>query len=260
MKKITFATAMVAGCLSQVSYADFFGIYAGASIWQATPSGQVQDIGVGIQFNTSIDVENDLGFGEENTNMFYLAFEHPIPLLPNLRAQHTELIATTSAQLSRDITFAGIDYQVDSQVSAIADLTHTDGTIYWELWDLIAEVDLGITGRLFDGLVEISSDTSINNNGGVSLRGFREFSAGIPLVYGKVGVKVPFTGLSASVSANAISLPDVELMDIMARINYEVDFGLGAEVGYRLMELDIVDDIVADISVEGFYAGISYHF
>ena len=64
-----------------IASADIAGLSAGVGTWQSSPSGTLG--------STSISLENTLNFDEENSNYLFIALEHPIPLLPNLRLSRT---------------------------------------------------------------------------------------------------------------------------------------------------------------------------
>ncbi|MDP6376996.1 MAG: hypothetical protein QF921_04190 [Pseudomonadales bacterium] len=53
-----------------------------------------------------IDVEDDLTLDDEVNNVFYIAVEHPLPLLPNVRAAYMHFGADAGARLVRDVSFA----------------------------------------------------------------------------------------------------------------------------------------------------------
>jgi len=63
--------------------ADIVGFSAGLGIWQSTPDGALG--------TTSISLDNDLNLQEENANYAFVALEHPVPLLPNIRISYTDL-------------------------------------------------------------------------------------------------------------------------------------------------------------------------
>jgi len=249
MKKIIYIAAWAIGGFSQISHADFFDVYAGASAWQPSLSGGIQSQGGVVDVDAQLDINEDTG------GIVHFAFEHPIPFLPNVRGQYTSLsVDGFNGALTAQFDFAGIPFELNDQVSTFADLSHFDGTIYWELWDFIAEVDVGITGRVFNGEIDIISELAQST---AEVR----FEPIIPMFYGKAGVKIPFTGLSAAVTLNALDFEDIALYDVTARVNYEVVLGLGVEAGYRIFELEADDgDVFADLSVDGFFAGISYQF
>jgi hypothetical protein len=63
--------------------ADVLGVSVGGGSWQASPEG---DIG-----RTDINLESTLNLDEENNQFVFVAIEHPIPILPNIRLQHSEM-------------------------------------------------------------------------------------------------------------------------------------------------------------------------
>ena len=237
----------VATSFSISAQADIVDVYFGGSSWQAAFSGEAQD------GTTLISIQDDLGIDDDSSNFIYFGLEHPLPVLPNIRLQRTDIGFAASNEITAQIDFEGEIFTVGETVNSNADLTHTDVTLYWEVVDLIAELDLGITARIFDGVFELESDTV----GSVQ----EDFDDPIPMLYARAGVNLPFTGLSLSLAAHGISFDDDVLYDATARVNYESKFGLGVEAGYRVLELEIDDeDVFADFSIDGVYAGLSYRF
>lgn len=244
-KHIILAASLFAGTASTAHADTILGIYAGAGIWQAEISGDVQD------GTTKIDTEDDIGLEDDNNNYFYFALEHPIPVLPNIKLQHTRLTVDGDNLLTRNIDFNGTVFPVSDNVSAEADLTHTDVTLYYEVLDNWVSLDLGLSVRLFDGFVEIQSTTD-------SAR--EDLDAPIPMLYGKARFDLPLTGLSVDAEANGVGYGGNTLLDASVRLAYESSIGLGVEAGYRSMVLDIDEDIEGDIDLSGFFAGINFHF
>jgi outer membrane protein len=229
--------------------ADFVGLYIGGGSWQASPEG---DIG-----RTDINLESTLNLDEENNQFIFAAFEHPVPLLPNIRVQHSEMAWTGNALVTAGTDLNGSPFVSDQQVDVSLDLTHTDATFYYEILDNVVDLDLGITARAFDGeasLVGVSQQESI------------ALDAVGPLLYGQVGVDVPLTGLSAHVIANWINVDEFRLIDWAAQLTYEFDLfpvmDAGLIFGYRsmLVELDDLDDLQSDATFEGYYLAFQLHF
>ncbi len=229
--------------------ADFIGVYVGGGSWQASPEG---DIG-----RTDINLESTLNLDEENNQFVYLAIEHPLPILPNIRLQHSEMEWSGNALLSAGTNLNGNPFVSDEQVTVSLDLSHTDATLYYEILDNVIDLDLGITARSFDGeasLVGATQQESIDLN-----------VVG-PLLYGLVGVDIPVSGLSAHVLANWINVDEFRLIDWAAQLTYEFDLlpavDAGVVLGYRsmLVELDDLDDLQADARFEGYYLALQLHF
>ncbi len=246
MLKQSILAASLLAATTQLAQADtILGIYAGAGVWQSDISGDVQD------GTTAIDTEDDIGLEDENNNYFYAALEHPVPLVPNIKLQHTKLSVDGDNVLNRSIDFNGSQFSFSDNVSAEADLTHTDATFYYEVLDNWVSLDLGITVRLFDGFVEIQSTNE-------SAR--EDLDEPIPMLYGKVRFDLPLTGLSLDAEANGIGYSGNNLIDATLRVAYESGIGLGLEGGYRSLQLEIDEDIEADIDLSGVFVGINFHF
>ena len=184
--------------------ADIAGLYAGTGVWQSSPTGTLG--------NTSISLENTLNFDEENSNYFFIALEHPIPLLPNLRLTRTDLEWAGQGVVSAGTSLDEVVFPSDQAVAADLDLSHTEVTFYYEILDNIVDLDLGLTARLFDGEASLIGATQQERI---------ELDAVIPMLYGRAGIDLPFTGLSAALSGNWVNVNDVSLTDWSAEVNYD---------------------------------------
>jgi outer membrane protein len=221
------------------------GWRVGANAWQQGYEGSVQS-GPSV-----VDLEDDLGYDEETGYNLYLSFEHPIPLLPNAMLQHTKI----DADASGDVTGFEFDGNIYSgEVNSSMDLTHTDATLYYELLDNWVNLDVGITGRVFDHGVSITDVTT-------GITGSLDIDYVIPLVYAQARFDLPFTGLSLGVEGNGISYEDDTLYDVKLNLAYEFAFGLGIEAGYRIFDLDYDDNNeFGVVTIDGAYAGIVWDF
>src|SRR5690606_17476042 len=79
------AAVIAAGLFSTAARADILGFEFGAYRWQADYEGSVRS------GSDRLDLEQTLGFDDDDIDVFYAAFEHPLPLIPNLRLQHTKM-------------------------------------------------------------------------------------------------------------------------------------------------------------------------
>ena len=85
MQKRLIALAILAASASVATQADIVGATAGAYMWKQSWEG---DVKAGSQ---SVDMNKDLGYDDETGKSFYVALEHPVPVIPNIRLQHTDL-------------------------------------------------------------------------------------------------------------------------------------------------------------------------
>lgn len=226
---------MIAGSLwgaASFSHADTIGLYAGAGIWQGEADNRV---------DVSAISTDDLKLGEGNNAFAYIAVEHPLPLIPNFRLQQ-------------------VNFDLDSNSGAAEvdlDMTHQDAIMYYEILDNWVNLDLGLSARRYDGSAFVSDGTS-----SVKL----DIDGVLPMIYAKAQFNLPFSGWSISGDISATDFSDDQMTDTTVRIAYESDiiplFGLGAEVGYRhmSMELDDLRHLDSDLTVTGPYAAVTLHF
>ena len=141
----------------------------------------------------------------------------------------------------------------DQAVAADLDLSHTEVTFYYEILDNIVDLDLGLTARLFDGEASLIGATQQERI---------ELDAVIPMLYGRAGIDLPFTGLSAALSGNWVNVNDVSLTDWSAEVNYDFKIAptleAGLSIGYRsmLIEIDDQDELQSDAEFDGLFIGL----
>ncbi|MGB5324387.1 MAG: TIGR04219 family outer membrane beta-barrel protein [Pseudomonadales bacterium] len=250
------AISIVSSSFSQAASADrIFGVYAGVSQWTQNYDGSIQDLDADNGApGEEIDFNNDLGLDEDDGNVFYLAIEHPVPFLPNIKLQQTELEVAETNLTSQQFKYGDATYNANIEVRTEADLSHTDATFYYQVFDNWISLDLGLTVRFFDGFVSIKE-----TSGPQSAR--EDFDSPVPLLYGKARFDLPLSGLSASVAANALGDGDNMFVDFEAALQYEHALGAGVELGFRRMALDLddIDDIKVDLTIDGAYFGLFYH-
>ena len=238
---------------ASVVNADQIGVFAGASAWQQDFDGFVSDLDAATP--VEVNFQDDLGLDENDSNVIYVALEHPIPFLPNLQLKRTSIEIDGANTLDRQIEYGGQTFNVSTAIVSEADLSHTDVTAYYQLLDNYVSLDLGLTARFFDGFVEIQDDTGANS-------GRVEFDSPVPLLFVKARADLPLSGAYVSVSGNALGDGDNSFTDMQGTIGWESDYGLGVEAGYRILdlELDDLDDVSAELTIDGAFAGLMYHF
>ncbi len=239
MNKLLILIFAAITVVSNSARADFLGLYAGAGVWSHSPSGGFETTNV---LDTTISMDGTLGMKKESEGYAYIAFEHPVPLLPNVRLEKTSL---THEGVSSGVTFNGVTGLTGN---AVASLDSTDIILYWRLLDNWVNLDLGLTARTFDGEFTIGSETI-------------DVSETIPMLYAAAQFDLPFTGLSVGGDINIISAGGNSLTDTRIRVLYE--FGvIGVEAGLRTttIELNDVDNVTTNIDFDGVYAGAFLHF
>ena len=237
--------AALALALPFSAQADIIGVTAGAYSWNQDWSGDLRGEQTG---DDKIDLEDDLGFGDERANSIYVALEHPIPILPNIRLASTEMEISETSTISRAFNYDGQTYTANSQVNSDIDLSHIDATLYYEILDNVVSLDVGLTARMFDG------DATISDS---SQTGTAKIDATIPLLFVGARVDLPLTGLYATGEIHGLSIDGNSIMDTKLGIGYEIGI-VALEAGLRSFDIDVEgdDDEEFNMTVEGAFLGI----
>src|SRR5690554_2098536 len=246
MKKLALVSAILIAAPLSANANLLFTVGAKASIWDAKPTGQIDD-------NASVESDG-LNFKSENGRQLSVFFEHPVPFIPNVKLKRTDLDMDGSGELTKEITFAQENFTVNEQISSNIDISHTDATLYWGLPLPLPYIDFdfGLTARMFDG------DASVNAKS-------VDLDITLPMAYGAVKVGSPF-GIYATADLNWIGFGDNKMTDLSAAVGYELPIPIvdvGVEVGYRGINLqtDRKDvEVAADLDTKGMFYGVSVAF
>lgn len=213
--------------LCSVAQADFIGLKGDISYWN-------------VDGKANIDEKKwaDQDLDRKGTVQASVAFEHPVPVIPNVKVKYTKLDTETEEN-----TVNKTDINLD----------HTDLILYYEILDNVVKADVGVGATRLNGDVK-QFGTSVDID---------EYS---PIVYAEVGAKLPFTGLSAKAEATYTNVNDVKITDAQAEVQYNfvqsMLLDLGAKVGYRIMNIELDDMDKRDMKFEfkGPYIGLDAHF
>lgn len=203
MKKQVLAAAIVAS-MSMPAMADFLGVYAG------------------VDYNTN-ETRFNHNTDRENNISGYVAFEHFIPLVPNIKIQYADL---------NNNTFGGKDSSV------------TNGILYYEVLDNgLVEVDLGLAYTDAQGYYEDATYGQGYVAGklhvpGVSMHAFTEIIAGSITDDNNIDAEI---GLAYTFN------PDSLLLNVSVR------------GGYRYQELEFKHTNTKQ-EIDGLFAGVEVHF
>jgi len=247
MKKLVLA-ASIAAISSGTVQADAIGVYFGGQVWDSQATGLVGEKNALIDFNLV----------DKKQGSYFVAFEHPLPFIPNVMLSSTTLSTDGSATLTEELTFAGETFALNTAVDTGFDVSYLDYTIYYELFDNgLFSFDFGLTARDFDGDITVATSA-------VSAK----LSTGeiIPMLYASTNIGLPFTGWNVYAQGNFLSIDDHTLHDYQAGISYEVvdnllvDFNI--TLGYRSVKLELedIDNLYTDIEFDGVFAGAVVHF
>jgi outer membrane protein len=156
--------------------------------------------------------------------------------------------------LSRPIDFNGVVFPTGTEIGSTIDMIQSDAMLYYELLDNYVSLDVGAGARYIDGSIELVSDVSFSE---------ADFTAVIPMLYGRARADLWLTGFWMGAEVQGMGYSDNNLIDANAQLGWESQIGLGAELGWRLLTLDIddVDDFdKTGIDISGPYMALNYHF
>ena len=252
MNKSLCAGALVLAFSSFSSQADtLLGVYAGAQAWDMETSGGFSDSNNNVDFN----------FEDETKGSFYVVLEHPVPFVPNIKLQRTGLDTNGETVLSSSMTYGSELFSANTTVNTSLDLVSTDYIAYYELFDNdLVSFDLGINAKHVDG------DIYVEEQGDATQNASQDFSGFVPMLYSRVAVGVPFTGLGAYVEGSFLAFDDNTISDYQAAITYglldNIAIDATVQLGYRQlkMELDDLDGIYTDFEFSGAFVGVEVHF
>ncbi len=254
MKKTLLAASCAALICGSAQADTVLGLYIGGQVWSNEASGS---------FGEGVNNQSVFEFDDENQGSFYVAFEHPIPLIPNIKIASTTLDTVGGTQLTTDFAFntpIGNPFKAGSTLDTTLDASFVDYTLYYEVFDNdLLTFDFGLTARDLDASIDVfEPDTQLQS--GLDASGI------IPMAYVSTIIGLPFTGFNVFAEANFISYDDQTIYDAQVGVSYAildniaVDFDL--TLGYRTMKMELndLDDFYSDLTYDGFFAGAIVHF
>ena len=224
-----------------------FSITAGQ--WQPEYSGKIGQ-------NNNTATLDDLGFDDDEHNVITAVLKHPVPVIPNIRLQHTTM--ETEASGTATFTIRGTNYSASETVDTDLDLSHTDVTLFYSPLDNWVKFDLGLTGRYFGGEASFFGNTTNRTEEA-------QFDDWLPLVYAGARFELPLSGLYIDATINTLSYDDNSLTDYTAAIGYGSNglaVDLLVELGYRSfsLEVDDIDGFEGNVDIEGLYLSLGLRF
>lgn len=246
MKKLlAIAIAATAPVAAQADL--LFTIDAGAASWNADASGDV---------DKRVDVGDDgLNLDSQQNNILFAAFEHPVPVLPNIRIMKTDLELDGEGTAN----FEFLDTNYTGATDSVLDLSHTDLTLYWGVPLPIPYVDVnfGLTARQFDGEISVAGTAA-----GQSVTEQEDLNFTMPMGYLNANIDTPF-GVYLYGDLNALSFDGNGVTDTTLAVGYTLPIPLvdvNLEVGHRSLKVTTDEDTVdieTDIDISGVFAGIN---
>ncbi len=248
MKKLLASCMLLSASSAFADVTPLFEFSAGVGSWSTEYSGEVGDA------NNTANMD-ELGLDDATNTFIYASFEHAVPLIPQVRVEHTSLSTDGSGTLEGTYTIGGTTYSGGTDLNSSMDLTFTDFILYYE----VAILDFGLDFRQFD--VEISATED-----GSGTTTTESADAIIPLVFLQAQVDLPLTGVYVLGNVSTISYDDKSITDYRAAVGYEIELSvlseIGVEAGYRAFEIELGDEenISGNVDMSGIYFGLNITF
>jgi len=270
MNKMAIAAAFVA-LFTANAQADTVGLYLGGQVWQSETSGVLGEKNALIDFNLK----------KERQVNYFIAIEHPFPLLPNVRIARTALDTTGSITSKQAFNFGGETFAVGDIVNTRVNVSYIDYTLYYQLFDYdLFSFDLGLTVRDFNGDITVTGkpvldkdcSTSIGNGTPacdkkfVTPTGKIKTDEIVPMLYVATNINLPVKGLGVFAQGVFWSIEDHSLYDYQVGLSYnlayisKLDFELN--LGYRAVKIEFenLDSLYTNLEFKGAFVGVMAHF
>lgn len=209
MMKKTICTVAIVATMSMPAMADNLGVYAG------------------VDYRTTATNYDTVESGFENTNNFsgYLAVEHFIPLIPNVKLKYSDLSADLNGS------------------SAEPSSSSLNGILYYQLFDNgLFEFDFGLAYTKIDDI--------------------QGQKAELPQGYGAAKIHIPGIGMHAFAEITGGTVTDDDATDAEIGLTYtfnpDSDFiNFSVRGGYRYQKM-VINNYTQEN--KGLFAGLEAHF
>ncbi|GHE86890.1 TIGR04219 family outer membrane beta-barrel protein [Thalassotalea profundi] len=272
MKKIFFAATLTA-LFTTNAQADTVGLYLGGQIWQSEASGVFGEESQLIDFNLK---------KEQQVN-YFVAIEHPLPLLPNVRISSTTLDTTGNTTFLQEFSFGDEVFPDGETVDANFKVSYIDYSVYYELFDNSGfSFDIGGSVRSFMDDITIAGPPDfidectpidipnhcITNGESIEItqKGKIDTDELVPMLYLASQFNIPLTNVSIFAQGDFSLVSDHSLSDYQVGLSYRLiksrmgDFNL--TLGYRVvrMEFEDLDNLYTELDFKGVFFGAIAHF
>jgi len=279
--------AILAALFTANAQADKVGLYLGGQIWQSEANGVFSEKSRLDDFNVRKDKK-------EQQAHYFVAFVHPISLLPNVRISRTSLDTNTgkthiTQDYSDDNETSHVDVHADFELDASFNLNYVDYTLYYGAFDNdVFSFDLGLTVRDFGGDVTVTEAANIvtttrdriwdgEEHAEHDYHNITETTETVtrdkiktnevePMLYVATNISLPLTGLSIFAQGDFLLTGEHSLYDYQVGLDYDLFdsrmMDLNLTLGYRAVNMDFEDlnALDTDLEFKGAFVGVTTRF
>jgi outer membrane protein len=256
MKKILLSSLVALG-LATSANADFIGASVGAGLWSQKIDGFVKSGDDTNYFNKKsarTDGDNhtgDLGLEGEQKPFLWAKVIHPIPLIPNVKAEYREYSFAGDGEAVGSLEIFGKSITLTDKVHTDMDIKSYDATFFYEINPVIVDLEFGIGINVLQGETTVKSTTGKDNV---------KWVAPLPYLYLRAE-SMSFFGFAVEAQAKQIESGENYYKDYDAGIKYFAPIpilDISAKLGYKKQDIQGVDgDDKTQIKFEGAYAEIA---
>lgn len=249
MKKTILACALLGSfAITSAQAATLVGFKVGGDYWQADTSGTFAENG---------QAQQDFNYSSSSQGSFWVAIEHPIPLIPNVKIRENRLDSNGGATVD-GFVFGGKTF--DGDVNTSTNLSNTDFVLYYELLDndLVA-LDLGAAYKKMNGSLRVNhTDTQ----GRISSE--KDLDSGVVMAYADAQVGIPGLGLYGFAEV-MVGVDETSVYDYSVGLGWQFDgvaLDTKVRVGYRDFNFDVndFDGVSTNSQFNGYFAGVELAF
>jgi outer membrane protein len=235
------------------AYALPFKIEGSIGVWNHDPNGMINYQGNDVQLNT------DLSLKDRNDYNLWLRIEHPIPMLPDIKIQHTPIRVNDSNSPNRPFMFG--EKIFDEAINSELEMDIIDVQLYNHLPFLQTasfkglDVTYGMTFRFLNATAFINEIKSMDSRS-------RGFSTPMPLLTAGFNI-APLSSFALNGEFQAMSYSGNHWYDITAKLQvspFSEFIFMGVGYRYQDFKLDDVQDVTADQTMQGFFGEMGFRF
>ncbi len=215
MKKLLTALVGLA-MFAMTASADLARVEMGVGMWNQTPDGFMSYTENGIAGGTYTSDKK-----EDSTAYVWMLIQHPIPILPNIRIEYTNVKDT--GIVDGDFKDFTLPVGITSTPSSI-EMVQYDIIPYYNMLDntFWTSIDIGLDLKISDTTYSVDG---VNVEGIDGISNYEDTTmVVIPLVYVRVRVEIPVTNIGLEADVKYISYEDSTISDIRVKVDYTFEF------------------------------------
>jgi|GEM_PF-2894296 len=232
MKAVVLTLSSVMLLLNTHAHADMLGLTLSGDYAKLSLSGQGGDH----------SFSQPLQFSDDGWQSWSAAFEHPLPLVPNIALRRQTANWSGNTGLAGDLQLDQYLYTSQTSINNTFDLQSTDLSFYYEVLDnSLLALDLGVTALVYDAELAVTEPVGKT----------RTASGFLPLLYGNLTVQVWGTDTALFWQGNYTDYRDQKWTQAKVGMAYQVldltALTLAVKFGWQHQSVTLTDKDQLDL-------------